>query len=147
MSFSYSIPFYCLLVLSKFFKSIFYWLCYYICLIFFLSFITRCPAPSLPPALSHLSSRPWVVHISSLASTSPILFLTSPLSILYLPIMFLIPCTFSFILFSNVRSTKRLSLIILPNIGCPPRYIPLHYFIFLHRLISILHNLLSVSHH
>ena len=31
-----------------------------------------------PPCIPHLSSCPWVVHISSLASPFPILFLTSP---------------------------------------------------------------------
>ena len=41
-----------------------------------------------------LSSCPWIVHISSLASPFPILFLTSPTSILCLPIMLLIPYTF-----------------------------------------------------
>ena len=34
--------------------------------------------PPLPPALPHVSSCPWVVHRSSLASSFPILFLTSP---------------------------------------------------------------------
>ena len=45
---------------------------------FFLSFIPLCPASLLPPAFLHLSSCLWVVHISSLASPFPILFLTSP---------------------------------------------------------------------
>ena len=59
-----------------FLKNIFYWLCYYSCPIF---------PPLFPSALhtpSHLHSPPLVhVHvsyISSLASTFPILFLTSP---------------------------------------------------------------------
>ena len=34
--------------------------------------------PSLPPTLPPYSSCPWVIHISSLASTFPILFLPSP---------------------------------------------------------------------
>ena len=33
---------------------------------------------SLPPSFPHLSSSPWVIHVSSLASTFPILFLTFP---------------------------------------------------------------------
>ena len=44
---------------------------------------------SIPP----LSSCPWVVHISSLTSVSYTI-LNLPPSILYLPIMILIPCTF-----------------------------------------------------
>ena len=36
------------------------------------------PVPTLPPAFPNLSSCPWVVHISSLASPFPILFLNSP---------------------------------------------------------------------
>ena len=31
----------------------------------------------MPPSFPHLSSRPWVVHISSLASPFPMLYLTS----------------------------------------------------------------------
>ena len=41
-------------------------------------FIPLCPALPLPPAFPHLGSGPWVIEISSLASTFPILFLTSP---------------------------------------------------------------------
>ena len=48
-----------------------------------------------PPTLS---SCPWVVHISSLASPFPILFLTSTLCIWYRPLMLLLSCTFSPIL-------------------------------------------------
>ena len=48
-----------------YFLSIFYWL--YSCPIF----------PPLP-CFSPLSSCPWVIHLSSLASPFPILFLTSP---------------------------------------------------------------------
>ena len=36
------------------------------------------PAHPLPPTFPPCSSCPWVIHISSLASTFPILFLTSP---------------------------------------------------------------------
>ena len=55
------------------------------------------PLPCVPSSLQHyplLSSCPWIVHISSLASPFPILFYL-PLSILCLTIMLLIPCTFS----------------------------------------------------
>ena len=41
-------------------------------------FIPLRPAHPLPPAFPPFSSCPWVVRISSLASTFPILFLTSP---------------------------------------------------------------------
>ena len=57
-----------------FLKNIFYWSCYYSCPIFPLH-----PAHPLPPTFPPpFSSCPWVIHISSLASTFPILFLTSP---------------------------------------------------------------------
>ena len=45
---------------------------------FFLLFIALCPARSLPPAFPHLSSCPWDIRISSLASPFLIPFLTSP---------------------------------------------------------------------
>ena len=45
---------------------------------FFLPFIPLCPVIPLPPSFPHVSSCPWVVHGSSLASPFPILFLTSP---------------------------------------------------------------------
>ena len=60
---------------------------------FFLPLISICYVPPPPPSFPHLSSCPWVVHISSLVSSFPILFLT-PLSILYLPFMLLIPSIF-----------------------------------------------------
>ena len=73
--------------------------------IFFIDYvITVVPVFSpLPPSAQYphsfqqspLSSCPWVVYISSLASPFPILFLTSPLSILYLPFMLLSPWPFS----------------------------------------------------
>ena len=54
-------------------------------------FIPLHPTRPSPPLISCL----WVVHISSLASTFPILFLTPPPpSIFYLPFMLLILCTF-----------------------------------------------------
>ena len=39
-----------------------------------------CPPPCTPLSIAfpHLSSCPWVIHVSSLASTFPILFLPSP---------------------------------------------------------------------
>ena len=45
---------------------------------FFLPFIPLHPVPSLPPSFPYLSSCPQVIHISSLTSPFPILFLTSP---------------------------------------------------------------------
>ena len=36
------------------------------------------PAHPLPPTFAPYSSCPWVIHVSSLASTFPIIFLTSP---------------------------------------------------------------------
>ena len=59
----------------------------------------------LPPSFPHLSSCPWVIHLSSLASPFYIQFLTTPISILYLPFM-LLPCTFS--PFSDLPSSSLL---------------------------------------
>ena len=42
------------------------------------TFASPQPSHTLPQALPHLSSGSWVIHISSLASTFPILFLLSP---------------------------------------------------------------------
>ena len=43
----------------------------------FFSLYSPLPCNPLPPSFPHLSSCPWVIHISSLASPFPILFLTS----------------------------------------------------------------------
>ena len=54
--------------------------------------------PCTPPPTSNLlllSSCPWIIHISSLASPFPVLSLSTSLSILYLSFVLLIPCTFS----------------------------------------------------
>ena len=53
------------------------------------------PPPITPfrLAIPHLSLCPWVVHVSSLATPFPILFLTSP--ILYLQFVLFNPCTCS----------------------------------------------------
>ena len=55
---------------------------------FFLSFIPLYPLTH--HYSPHLSSCPWVIHISSLASPVPIIFFTSP-SILYYHLYFLFP--------------------------------------------------------
>ena len=49
---------------------------------------------SLPSAFSHLSSCPWVIYISSLASTLPILFLTFPYLFCTYHLCFLFPVPF-----------------------------------------------------
>ena len=68
---------------------------------FLLPFVPFCPAPPLPPAFSHLSSCPWVVQISYLASPFAILFLTSPCLFCTYHLCFLFPVPFSpFSLFS-----------------------------------------------
>ena len=61
----------------------------------FLYFIPLCPALPLPPAFPHLSSCVWVVHVSSLASPFPILFLTSPCLFCTYKLCFLFPVLFS----------------------------------------------------
>ena len=69
----------------------------------FPSFIPLLPTYPLPPTLPPFSSCPWVIRISSLASTFPILFLTSPclcstyhvcylFSVPFLPLPLPLPC-------------------------------------------------------
>ena len=58
-----------------FLLNIFYWLCYYSSNFF--PFVPFHPVPPFPPAILPLSSYPWVMHISSLATSLHILFLTS----------------------------------------------------------------------
>ena len=56
------------------------------------------PSAWFPPSLLwslYFSSCPWVVHVSSLESPSPILFLTSPCLFCTYPIMLLNPYTFT----------------------------------------------------
>ena len=50
--------------------------------------------PPFPPAFPSLSSCPWVMHVSSLASTVPILFLTSPCLFCTYHLCFLFPVPF-----------------------------------------------------
>ena len=52
------------------------------------------PAHPLHPTFPPYSSCPWVILISSLASTFPTLILTLPLSIFHLSFMLFILCTF-----------------------------------------------------
>ena len=56
-------------------------------------------SPIIPiPSSNHLSSYPWVVHISSLALHFLYYSYSNlPLSSLHLPFMLLIPCTFSLV--------------------------------------------------
>ena len=61
---------------------------------FFLPFIPLHLAHPLPPTFPHLSSCPWVIHISSLASPFPILFLTSPCLFWSYHLCFLFPVPF-----------------------------------------------------
>ena len=68
--------FFCHLNILFYFVNVFNWLCYYNCSIFFSSLFPYALYP--PPTSSpYLSSCPWVIHISSLAFTFPILFLTA----------------------------------------------------------------------
>ena len=59
------------------FKKI-YFIVYAITVVPFPPFTPLHPAHPLPPTFPRCSSCPWVIHISSLASTFPILFLPSP---------------------------------------------------------------------
>ena len=60
----------------------------------FLPFIPLCSIPPFPPSFPHLSSCPWVMHKSSLASTFSILFLTSPCLLCTHNLCFLFPVPF-----------------------------------------------------
>ena len=55
-----------------------YFIDYAITVVPFSPFIPLCSAHPFPPTFLPFSSCPWVIHISSLASTFPILFLPSP---------------------------------------------------------------------
>ena len=79
--------------LGFFFKNIFYWLCYYNCPIS-PPFIPLHPAHPLPLTFPSFSSCPWVIHISSLASPFPILFLPSPCLFSTYHLCFLFPVPF-----------------------------------------------------
>ena len=61
---------------------------------FFLPFIPLWPGCPLHPAFPHLSSCPWVLHINSLASPFPILFLTCPYLFFIYQLCFLTPVPF-----------------------------------------------------
>ena len=61
----------------SFFKVYFIDYAIRVVLIFF-PFAPLCPAHPFPPTFPPFSSCPWVMHISSLASTFPTLFLPSP---------------------------------------------------------------------
>ena len=61
---------------------------------FFPPLYSPLPCIPLPPAFPHLSSCPWVIHTSLLASPSPILFLTSPCLFWTYNLCFLFPVSF-----------------------------------------------------
>ena len=61
---------------------------------FFLPFVPLHPAPTHQHPLPPLSSCPWVMHKSSLASPFPILFLTSPCLFYTYQLCFLFPVPF-----------------------------------------------------
>ena len=72
-----------------------YFIDYCITVVPFSPFIPLCPAHSLPLTFPlTLGSCPWVVHISSLVSPFPILFLTSPCLFCTYHLSFLFPVTF-----------------------------------------------------
>ena len=62
---------------------------------FFLPFIPLCPAPHPPTSILPFSSCLWVIHTSSLASPSPILFWTIPCLFCTYHLCFLFPGPFS----------------------------------------------------
>ena len=64
------------------------------CPIFFLHFIPLCPAPRFRQHSPPISSCPLVIHITSLASTFPTLFLISPCLFCTYDLCFLFPVHF-----------------------------------------------------
>ena len=73
----------------SFFKI--YFIDYAITVVPFPPLIPLCPAHPLPPTFPPYSSCLWVIHISSLASTFPTLFLTSPCPFSTYHLCFLFP--------------------------------------------------------
>ena len=71
-------------VTRLFFKI--YFIDYAITVVPFLPFTPPHPAHPLPPTFPPYSSCPWVIHISSSASTFPILFLPPP--VYFLPTIY-----------------------------------------------------------
>ena len=71
-----------------------YFIDYAITVVPFPSFIPIWPAHPLPPTFSPLSSCPWIICISSWASTFPVLFLTSPCLFSTYHLYFLFPVHF-----------------------------------------------------
>ena len=61
---------------------------------YFSPFIPFYPAHPLQPAFPPFGSCPWVIHVSSLASTFPILYLTSPCLFCTYHLCFLFPVPF-----------------------------------------------------
>ena len=61
---------------------------------FFPSLYSPTPCTPITPAFPHLNSCPWVMHISSLASAFPRLFLTSPCLFCTYHLCFLFPVPF-----------------------------------------------------
>ena len=62
-----------------FFLILIYFIDYAITVVpFFSPLYSPLPCTSPPTIIPHLSSCPWVIHVNSLASSFPILFLTSP---------------------------------------------------------------------
>ena len=99
----YFIPFYgCIIFHTYAIFCLFYFLFFkYILLImllqlshYFLPFIPLCPALPLPLLFPYLSSCPWVIHISYLASPFPTLFFTSPCLFCTYHLCFLFPVPF-----------------------------------------------------
>ena len=78
-----------------FFLFLMYFIDFAISVAPFPGFIPLHPSPPLPPAFTPLlSSCPWVIHISFLASLFPILFLTSPCLFCTYHLCFLFPVPF-----------------------------------------------------
>ena len=76
LNYNYLYDKYCFWFFCLFFKI--YFIDYAITVVPFLPLYSPLPCMPPPTCIPLFSSCPWVIHISSLASTFPILFLTSP---------------------------------------------------------------------
>ena len=95
-----------------FLLNIFYWLCYYSSNFF--PFVPFHPVPPFPLAILPLSSYPWVMHISSLATSLHILFLTS---------LYFVPTNLCFLINLFIFIQLQLSAFS-PHPSTPPQPVP-----------------------
>ena len=92
------------------------------------------PCSSIPP---HLSSCPWVVHVSSLASLFPILFLTSPHLFYACQLCFLFTVPFPATFFPSPSPLKTLHVIPI-SLFCSCSICLLSFWVFLYFTVFLI---------